>query len=107
MRLDLRATAPQATRLESTFTIDSGADLANPPQPGSPEIVSGNNAADLTAGTEADLDGPGTPGGAGYARVNARALAVGPSTTTTLDLVEIVDAGSGRCSINGTAVPAG
>lgn len=103
--VELRARAPADTVLQSTFTVDSGADPANPPQPGDPSIVTASDQIALAANTYTTLGGPGTQNGTGYVRANARAIAVSESETITLDLFEIINADTGRCSIGGTALP--
>jgi hypothetical protein len=104
--LDLHVTVPESTTLQSTFSLDTGADPANPPQPGDPGLLTGNGQSTLAAGTDNDLGGPGTQGGTGYFRGLAHAILVSASRTITLELFELVDAGTGRCQIGGTALPA-
>lgn len=99
--VDLRATAPEDTVLQDTHTVDSGADPANPPQ----TAAAGNDQTTLPAGIEGDLTGPSTQNGSGYVRVISTAVVISQSTTITLTLVEIVNANTGRCSIDGTALP--
>jgi hypothetical protein len=105
VNLGLRGRAPEDTVLQASFTIDGGADLANPPQPGDPNIASANNQIELTANTYTNFGGPGTQNGSGYFRVNASAIVVSQSRTITLNLFELVNADTGRCSIGGTAMP--
>jgi hypothetical protein len=105
--LALRMTSSQDATLQFNFTIDGGSDLANPPQPGDPSgAQTANGQATLTANTALDLGGPGTQNGAGYFRVMARALLVAPTRTINLTLSELVDASTGRCTVDGTAIPA-
>jgi hypothetical protein len=101
----LRGRAPEDTVLQASFTIDGGADLANPPQPGDPNVASANSQIELTANTYTDFGGPSTQNGSGYFRVNASGIAVSQSRTTTLNLFELVNADTGRCSLGGTAMP--
>ena len=104
VNLGLRARAPEHTVLQANFTIDGGADPANPPQPGDPNLGTANTQIVLSANTYTDFGGPGTQNGSGYVRVNARAIVVGDSRTMTLDLFELVNADTGRCTVGGTAI---
>lgn len=105
VNLGLRARAPEDTVLQASFTIDGGADPANPPQPSDPGVASANSQITLIAGTFTDFGGPGTQNGTGYLRVNASAIVVGQTRTITLNLFELVNADTGRCSVGGTALP--
>ena len=104
VNLDFQVETPAASVLQNSFIIDFGADPANAPQPGSSSILTGNNQFSLAASVETDLGGPGT-NGQGYFRVMARALIVGQDSTITLDLLELVNATTGRCTVDGTALP--
>jgi hypothetical protein len=101
----LQARAPEDSVLQASFTIDSGADPATPPPPGDPSVASANTQSTLPAETGIPLGGPGTQNGSGYFRVNASAILVSQSRTITLNLFELVNADTGRCSIGGTALP--
>jgi hypothetical protein len=103
--IGLRGRAPEDTVLQASFTIDGGADPANPPQPPDPNVASANTQIELTANAYSEFGGPGTQNGSGYFRVNARAIAVSHSRTITLNLFELVNADTGRCSLGGTAIP--
>jgi hypothetical protein len=106
VNLGLRARTPEDTVLQASFTIDEGDDLNNPPQPGDPNAPgSANSQIALAANTYSDFGGPGTQDGSGYFRVNASAIVVSQSRTITLNLFELVNADSGRCSLGGTALP--
>jgi hypothetical protein len=96
----LRINPSETAVLQANFTLDSGTDptTVGPGQTANAQIA-------LAANTDNDLGGPGTQGGTGYARVNARAIMVGSTRTFTLDLFEIVNADTGRCTIGGTALP--
>ncbi len=99
--VDLRATAAEDTVLQETHAVDFGPDPANPPQ----TADTGNGQSTLPAGTQTDLTGPSTQNGSGYIRAIDTAAAISQSTTITLTIVEIVNANTGRCSIDGTALP--
>jgi hypothetical protein len=106
VNVGLRITPTESAVLQDTFTLDTGADPANPPQPGSPGgVQTGSGQIALTGNTDNDLGGPGTQNGTGYVRVIARAIMVGATRTFTLDLFELVNADTGRCTIGGTALP--
>jgi hypothetical protein len=105
VNVGLRITPTETAVLQDTFTLDTGADPANPPPPGDPAVQTGSGQISLTANIDNDLGGPGTQGGAGYFRVIARAIMVGSAHTFTLDLFELVNADTGRCTIGGTALP--
>jgi hypothetical protein len=105
VNLGLRGRTSEDTVLQASFTIDAGADPANPPQPPDPNVASANTQIELAANTYSAFGGPGTQNGTGYVRVNARAIVVSQSRTTTLNLFELVNADTGRCSIGGTAMP--
>jgi hypothetical protein len=103
--IGLRGRAPEDTVLQASFTIDGGADPANPPQPPDPNVASANTQIELTANAYSEFGGPGTQNGSGYFRVNARAIVVSQNRTITLNLFELVNADTGRCSLGGTAIP--
>jgi hypothetical protein len=106
VNLGLRGRATEDTLLQANFTVDAGADPANPPPPGDPNVASANNQFQLAANTDTEFGGPGTQNGSGYFRVNARGVLVSESRTISLNLFEIVNADTGRCTVGGTAMPA-
>ncbi len=105
--LDLHGEAPEASTLENSIVIDAGSDPANPPPPGDPGTGASNNQTTLAANTDTDMGGPATDTGSGldYFRAHANLVAISPSRTITLQLVAMVNATSGRCSLNGSALP--
>lgn len=105
--IHLRGEAPEDTELQNSIVLDAGSDPANPPQPGDPGTGASNSQATLVASTDTDLGGPATDTGNGvdYIRVHASVIAVAQGRTITLQVVEMVDATSGRCSLNGSALP--
>jgi hypothetical protein len=105
VNLGLRAKAPEDTVLQANFTVDGGDDPTNPPQPGEPAVATANSQITLPADAFTDFGGPGTQNGAGYFRVNASAIVLSDSRTITLNLVELVNADTGRCTVGGTALP--
>jgi hypothetical protein len=100
VNVGLRINPSETAVLQANFTLDSGTD---PTAVGLAQTANAQIA--LTANTDNDLGGPGTAGGTGYSRVNARAIMVGAARTFTLDLFELVNADTGRCTIGGTALP--
>jgi len=100
VNVDLRINPSEAAVLQANFTLDSGTD---PTTVDPAQTQTSNTQIALTANTDNDLNGPGTQ--TGYARVNARASMVGATRTFTLNLFEIVNADTKRCTIGGTALP--
>jgi hypothetical protein len=105
VNVGLRMRPTEDAVVQSNFTLDTGADPANPPPPGDPAIQTGNGQITLSANTDNDLGGPGTQAGTGYVRVIAHAILTGTQRTFTLDLFELVNADTGRCAVAGTILP--
>lgn len=107
--IHLHGEAPENTELQNSIVLDMGSDPTNPPQPGDPGTGAANNQATLVANTDTNLGGPATDTGNGfdYFRVHANVVAVAQSRTITLQVVEMVNATTGRCSLNGSALPTG
>ena len=98
--LPISITAAEASQAQETVAIDTGTDPSNG---GATQV--GNLQFDLPAGAPLDTGGP-QASGADYFRVVATLIVAGPSRTTTINAVVLVDAGTQRCSMSGTAVSA-
>ena len=96
--LTIRGGAAEPTTLMGS-SIDVGGDPNNP----SPAQVN-NFQAELPAGTDNPLGGPGTADGQ-FSRSVASVLFVTPARTVSVDVAAIVDGVADRCSFNGLAVP--
>ena len=100
MSLPISITAAEASQAQETVAIDTGTDPSNG---GATQV--GNLQFDLPAGAPLDTGGP-QASGADYFRVVATLIVAGPSRTTTINAVVLVDAETQRCSMSGTAVSA-
>ena len=97
--LSLKVTSSEDAVLQDSFTVDTGSD---PTTPGA--ATSGNVQINLDGNVEMELGGP-SASGSEYFRAIADVVAVTPSRTLTLTVFSMADAGSGRCSVGGTALP--
>ncbi len=98
--LNFSPRSTDAATLHETVTVDSGSDPTN----SGPADFTGNLQIDLPAGTTLQTGGPSVT--VGYARVAVQAVYSAPATTINLHLFATVNADTGRCSIDGVAVPA-
>jgi hypothetical protein len=98
--LTIRGGAADPTTLVGSSS-DDGGDPANP----NPAQAS-NFQAELPAGADNPLGGPGTADGQ-FARAVASVLFVTPSRTVSVQVAAIADGVADRCTFNGLAVPSG
>ena len=98
--LNFSPRSTDAATLHETVTVDSGSDPSNP----GPVDFTGNLQIDLPAGTALQTGGPSAA--VGYTRVAVEAVYSAPGATINLHLFATVNADTGRCSIDGVAVPA-
>jgi hypothetical protein len=97
--LDISARSSEDATLQEAASIDSGTD---PGTFGPSTPINGQIA--LAANTDTPLGGP-TADPPQYFRVVASIVYVSSSRTMSLSIVVLVDAASGRCSLDGTVTP--
>jgi hypothetical protein len=98
--LALSVRPSEDTTISETVAVDHGADITQ----GGQSDFSGNLGISVPGGVETVLGGPSAD--SGYVRAIASLIMPFSRRTVTIQVVVVVDAGAGRCSVEGTAVTA-